>query len=74
MMNDDGSVSILTLALQAVTARMLILIAMSMTFGLFCWAMFQGTTLALWVAGAFAVTVFLPVLLKGDGRVREKAN
>jgi hypothetical protein len=71
-MNDP--VSIISLALQAVSDRMLIFLAMSMTCGLFCWAMWRGDVIGLCVAGVFALSVFIPVLIKGDGHVREKAD
>ena len=71
-MNDP--VALITLALQAVSARMLLFVAMAMTFGLFCWAMWMGTVLALGVAGTFAASVFWPVILKGDGHVRKEGG
>lgn len=58
-------INILTLALQAVSSRMLVFLSMSMSFGLFCWAMWAGETLRLIIAGSFTVLVFLPVLFKG---------
>lgn len=66
------TVSIVTLAIQAITSRVVALIAMIMSFALFCWSLWMGTLLSLCVAGAFAILVFLPVLLKGESRVREK--
>jgi hypothetical protein len=68
----NDSVSILSLALQAVSSRMVLLIALFMTFGLFCWSMATGTTLSLYMAGAFAVLVFLPILLRGEVHVRQE--
>lgn len=55
-------VTVLSLALQAVSQRMVVLLAMAMTFGLFCWAMWMHQWIALAIAGSFAVSVFLPVL------------
>jgi hypothetical protein len=58
----------LTLALQAVSARVTVLVSMSMSFGLYCWAMWMGTPLAVGTACAFAILVFLPVLWRGHGK------
>ena len=58
----------LTLALQAVSSRMTVLISMSMSFGLFCWSLAVGTPLAVGTACAFAILVFLPVLWRGHGK------
>lgn len=69
-MNDYTS--LLALALQAVNARMILIIALFMSFGLFCWAMYMGTFLALGTAAVFASFVFLPILFKGDGHVRKE--
>jgi hypothetical protein len=70
----NDSVSILSLALQAVSARMVLLIALLMAFSLFCWSMAVGTTLSLYIAGSFAVLVFLPILLRGESRVRPEVQ
>jgi hypothetical protein len=52
----------LDIALTVVTHRLLTLLALIMTFGLFCVAMSQADWLHLCVAGAFAAFIFLPVL------------
>jgi hypothetical protein len=49
--------------LTVVTHRLLTLVALLMTFGLFCVAMSQGTWVALTIAGAFGLIIFLPVLV-----------
>jgi hypothetical protein len=36
--------------------------------------MWMGTALALYVAIAFAVGIFWPILYKGDGRVRKEED
>ncbi len=48
--------------LTVVSRRFLTLLALTMTFGLFCWAMILGTILGIIIAGAFGVAIFLPVL------------
>lgn len=55
-------VTVLSLALQAVSQRIVVLLAMFATIGLFAWSMWAHTPLSLYTAGAFAVLVFLPVL------------
>lgn len=57
-------VTVLSLALQAVSQRIVVLLAMAATIGLFCWSMWAHTPLSLYTASAFAVLVFLPVLLR----------
>jgi hypothetical protein len=49
-------------ALKVLQARLLVLLAMLLSFSLFAWAMWLGSQLALIIAAAFAVSVFLPVL------------
>lgn len=46
------------------SARVFALLAVAMTFGLFCWAMYAPTQDREILAGGFAALVFLPVLLK----------
>jgi len=48
--------------LKVLSARLMALFGLCMTFGLFTWAMYLGSWTALATAGAFAVVVFLPVL------------
>lgn len=57
---------ILRIAMQALGARSLVFLALAMAFGLFAWAMYLNGVMALAVAVAFSVLVFLPVLLKGS--------
>lgn len=49
-------------AYRVLSVRVLALLALLMTFGLFSWAMTKGDWLHFAVAGAFAVVIFLPVL------------
>lgn len=49
--------------LTVLNHRLLTLLALFMTFGLFCWAMIQGSWIHFAIAGAFAIVIFLPVLL-----------
>jgi|WetSurMetagenome_2_1015567.scaffolds.fasta_scaffold696393_3 hypothetical protein len=67
------SASILSIALGVVTGRMMVILALGMAFGLFCWAMWEHSWIALAIAGTFAVIVFLPVLLKGSSNAQDSA-
>jgi hypothetical protein len=60
-------------AVTVLTHRLLTLLALLMTFGLFCWAMYLGTLIHFAVAGAFGVVIFLPVLM-GDKRPEAKSR
>ncbi len=60
--------TVLSLALQALSAKAVILLSMVMTFGLFAWAMADKTPISSITAGVFAVLVFLPVLWRQHAR------
>jgi hypothetical protein len=60
--NTLTAASVLALALQALSARLVLLVALLMTFGLFAWAMARPTVLDFSGAAGFACLVFLPVL------------
>lgn len=51
--------------LRSLSMRIVMILTLAMTFGLFCWAMFRATTLAFEIAGAFGVMVLWPVLFVG---------
>jgi hypothetical protein len=48
--------------LTVLTHRALTLLALIMTFGLFCWAMALGSWTHFAIAGAFGAVIFLPIL------------
>jgi hypothetical protein len=58
-----GFSDILVLALKSLTDRVILILALFMSCGLFSWAMMIDTVLSLSVACAFSVLVFLPILL-----------
>jgi uncharacterized membrane protein len=58
--------TIITMALTLLAARVMLILGLGMTFGLFCWSMWEHSWISLAIAGAFAVGVFLPVLLRSD--------
>jgi hypothetical protein len=49
-------------ALGVLQARLVLLVALLMTFALFCWAMWLQTKPGLIVAAMWGIIVFLPVL------------
>lgn len=59
--------------LRILNHRLLTLLALLMTFGLFCWAMFQGSWTHFTIAGAFGVVIFLPLLL-GEKRPEARSE
>ena len=54
---------LISAALTVLTHRLLTLVALIMVFGLFCWAMWLNTWLQFAIAGAFGITIFLPILM-----------
>lgn len=71
---DQRVVQALAVATQAgirvLSARLLAFLALSMTFGLFCWAMWAHEWIAYTTAMTFAFLTFIPALitsrLRGD--------
>ena len=53
---------VLNAATRIVAARVLSVLCLLMTFGLFCWAMYLQSQMGAGIAGGFAIFVFLPVL------------
>jgi hypothetical protein len=58
-------------ATRILAVRLLTLLCLAMVFGLFCWAMYLGTNLALGTAAGFGLIVFLPVLAADRRRGNE---
>jgi hypothetical protein len=52
-----------SIALKVLQARLLVMVAMALTFLLFAWSMWNPSTITLSIAAAFAALVFLPVLV-----------
>lgn len=61
---DASVIALVRTALSVVTARLLTLMGLWMTFGLAAWAMYAPTMERLYIAGGFAVLVFIPSLTK----------
>jgi hypothetical protein len=53
---------VVDVGLTVFTRRFMTLLALTLTFALFSWAMILGTVLGVIIAGAFALIVFLPIL------------
>ncbi len=64
---------VLQTGMNVLAARVLTLLTLLMTFGLFCWAMYLGTIYAGVLAGGFGVIIFLPVLT-GERRKKETTH
>ena len=64
---------ILALAIKYLTAQVLTYLALGMTFGLFCWAMWMHTILASVLALTFGGVIFLPVLWRGVRRAKNES-
>ena len=61
---DVSVIALVRMALAVVTARLLTLMGLWMTFGLAAWAMYAPSMERLYIAGGFAVLVFIPSLTK----------
>ena len=57
-------IALVRTALAVVTARLLTLMGLWMTFGLAAWAMYAPSMERLYIAGGFAVLVYIPSLTK----------
>lgn len=58
----------LALALRVLAQRLITLLALLMTFGLFAWSMWMQSTLSCIIASLFGGLIFLPVLFAGRQR------
>lgn len=62
MTRNEVLIGIVDAGVSVLSKRVLTLLGLAMTMGLFCWSMYLGTPLALTCAAIFGVTIFLPVL------------
>jgi len=58
----------LVLALRVLTERLLTILALLGTFGLFAWSMWMQTILSCIIATLFGGVIFLPILFVGRQR------
>jgi hypothetical protein len=61
----DNVVAAIEVAYKVLSRRLLTLLGLLMTFGLFVWAMMAATWLHFAIAGAFGIVIFLPILWGG---------
>ena len=61
---DASVIALVRMALAVVTARLLTLMGLWMTFGLAAWAMYAPSMERLYIAVGFAVLVYIPSLTK----------
>lgn len=61
------TVSAINVAMKILSVKVLTLLALLMTFGLFSWAMVRDDVLHFAVAGAFGAGIFLPILWYSRG-------
>jgi len=54
---------VVDIGMTILAQRVLTIVALFMVFAIFCWAMIVGDYVHFWIAGAFAVLIFLPVLM-----------
>lgn len=66
--------ALLRITYGVLAQRVLLFLALSMAFGLFCWALATGTWLSLALAATFAVLVFLPILLRSKKETDDAAE
>lgn len=62
--------SIISIALQLLSSKIILILTLGVTAGLFGWAMWYHGWIPLVIASSFAVLVFLPVLLRGENRAK----
>lgn len=62
MQPDVVVLTVINTLLRALSKHILCFVALIMTFGLFCWAMWLGTIIGAAISGGFGVGIFLPVL------------
>jgi hypothetical protein len=67
-MDTGQALLILDVLLKALGTKVLMLLSLVMSFGLFCWAMWLQTLLGVIVAGAFGLGALWPVLYIGMQR------
>ena len=60
--NIGTAMVVINVLLRVLNRRLLLLVALTMVFGLFCWAMYLGSWIQFAIAGAFGITIFLPIL------------
>jgi len=65
------TVAVLSLAIQVVSQRILVILAMLITAGMFGYALWAHEWIALVTAASFAVLVFLPILWRSGANANQ---
>jgi len=61
---DATILTIIRVGLSVLTGRLLTLLSLLMVFILSCWVMYDPSPLRMYVAGGFAILVFIPSIAK----------
>lgn len=70
---DATILTIIRVGLSVLTGRLLTLLSLLMVFILSCWVMYDPTLLRMYVAGGFAILVFIPsVMREGSKEIRHE--
>jgi hypothetical protein len=59
--------------LKVVTTRLVLLVALSMVFGLFCWALYWPTWERIACVTLFAILVYLPIVRIDNNQSKNRA-
>ena len=59
--------------LKVVTTRLVLLVALSMVFGLFCWALYWPTWERIACVTLFAILVYLPIVKIDNNQSKNRA-
>ena len=61
---DVTLLTIIRVGLSVLTGRLLTLLSLLMVFILSCWVMYDPSPLRMYVAGGFAILVFIPSIMR----------
>lgn len=71
---DTMAIRVLRMALHTLSDRVLTILSLVMSFGLACWVMRYPDHERIFMAGFFALVVFVPTLLKERRTLKEKSD
>jgi hypothetical protein len=69
---DVTLLTIIRVGLSVLTGRLLTLLSLLMVFILSCWVMYDPSPLRMYVAGGFAILVFIPSIAKETKNERQE--
>jgi hypothetical protein len=69
---DATILTIIRVGLSVLTGRLLTLLSLLMVFILSCWVMYDPSPLRMYVAGGFAILVFIPAIAKETKNERQE--